>query len=176
MLSRASWMCVCAKAHNTFHPSIKCFVFLCVFLSLFKSKSSLDQMESQSADAEPPPPPKPELRYPGLSRTDTEGQTNTVNWIEKAYICRFQCLKCINNFLCPQRAAFWLKLHLHHQCISTDQATAAREETTLPLHTQTRYLLICTWRRQIAEHKWLTPRHHMDSVYFGVFSEQLLWS
>uniref|UniRef100_H3D6G8 Palmitoyltransferase n=1 Tax=Tetraodon nigroviridis TaxID=99883 RepID=H3D6G8_TETNG len=37
-----------------------------------RSKSSLDQMESQSADAEPPPPPKPELRYPGLSRTDTE--------------------------------------------------------------------------------------------------------
>lgn len=36
-------------------------------------------MESQSADAEPPPPPKPELRYPGLSRTDTEGQANTVN-------------------------------------------------------------------------------------------------
>uniref|UniRef100_A0A674PLZ5 Palmitoyltransferase n=1 Tax=Takifugu rubripes TaxID=31033 RepID=A0A674PLZ5_TAKRU len=37
-----------------------------------RSKSSLDQMESQSADAEPPPPPKPELRYPGFSRTDTE--------------------------------------------------------------------------------------------------------
>ncbi|XP_056130849.1 palmitoyltransferase ZDHHC5-B [Lampris incognitus] len=37
-----------------------------------RSKSSLDQMESQSADAEPPPPPKPELRYPGLPRTDTE--------------------------------------------------------------------------------------------------------
>uniref|UniRef100_A0A3Q4AIM2 Palmitoyltransferase n=1 Tax=Mola mola TaxID=94237 RepID=A0A3Q4AIM2_MOLML len=37
-----------------------------------RSKSSLDQMESQSADAEPPPPPKPELRYPGLSRADTE--------------------------------------------------------------------------------------------------------
>lgn len=43
------------------------------FVFLFKSKSSLDQMESQSADAEPPPPPKPELRYPGFSRTDTEG-------------------------------------------------------------------------------------------------------
>lgn len=53
--------------------------FLCDFVPLFKSKSSLDQMESQSADAEPPLPPKPELRYPGLSRTDTEGQTNTVN-------------------------------------------------------------------------------------------------
>lgn len=37
-----------------------------------RSKSSLDQMESQSADAEPPPPPKPELRYLGLSRGDTE--------------------------------------------------------------------------------------------------------
>uniref|UniRef100_A0A3Q1I8I1 Palmitoyltransferase n=1 Tax=Anabas testudineus TaxID=64144 RepID=A0A3Q1I8I1_ANATE len=37
-----------------------------------RSKSSLDQMESQSADAEPPPPPKPELRYPGLPRADTE--------------------------------------------------------------------------------------------------------
>lgn len=34
-------------------------------------------MESQSADAEPPPPPKPELRYPGLSRADTEGETPT---------------------------------------------------------------------------------------------------
>lgn len=34
-------------------------------------------MESQSADAEPPPPPKPELRYPGLSRADTEGETHT---------------------------------------------------------------------------------------------------
>ncbi|XP_029297530.1 palmitoyltransferase ZDHHC5-like [Cottoperca gobio] len=37
-----------------------------------RSKSSLDQMESQSADAEPPPPPKPELRYHGLPRADTE--------------------------------------------------------------------------------------------------------
>ncbi|KAL6117614.1 zdhhc5 [Pungitius sinensis] len=37
-----------------------------------RSKSSLDQIESQSADAEPPPPPKPELRYPGLPRADTE--------------------------------------------------------------------------------------------------------
>uniref|UniRef100_I3JC11 Palmitoyltransferase n=1 Tax=Oreochromis niloticus TaxID=8128 RepID=I3JC11_ORENI len=37
-----------------------------------RSKSSLDQMESQSADAEAPPPPKPELRYPGLPRADTE--------------------------------------------------------------------------------------------------------
>ncbi|XP_032383076.1 palmitoyltransferase ZDHHC5 isoform X2 [Etheostoma spectabile] len=37
-----------------------------------RSKSSLDQVESQSADAEPPPPPKPELRYPGLPRADTE--------------------------------------------------------------------------------------------------------
>uniref|UniRef100_A0A8C5ND81 Palmitoyltransferase n=1 Tax=Gouania willdenowi TaxID=441366 RepID=A0A8C5ND81_GOUWI len=36
------------------------------------SRSSLDQIESQSADTEPPPPPKPELRYPGLSRADTE--------------------------------------------------------------------------------------------------------
>lgn len=34
-------------------------------------------MESQSADAEPPPPPKPELRYPGLPRADTEGETHT---------------------------------------------------------------------------------------------------
>ncbi|XP_070959704.1 palmitoyltransferase ZDHHC5-B-like isoform X2 [Oncorhynchus clarkii lewisi] len=37
-----------------------------------RSKSSLEQMESQSANAEPPPPPKPELRYPGLPRADTE--------------------------------------------------------------------------------------------------------
>ncbi|KAM6953687.1 palmitoyltransferase ZDHHC5-B [Aplochiton taeniatus] len=37
-----------------------------------RSKSSLDQMESQSADVEPPPPPKPDLRYPGLPRADTE--------------------------------------------------------------------------------------------------------
>uniref|UniRef100_A0A3Q3JL41 Palmitoyltransferase n=1 Tax=Monopterus albus TaxID=43700 RepID=A0A3Q3JL41_MONAL len=37
-----------------------------------RSKSSLDQMESQSADAEPPPPPKPELHYPSLPRADTE--------------------------------------------------------------------------------------------------------
>ncbi|XP_034036924.1 palmitoyltransferase ZDHHC5 isoform X2 [Thalassophryne amazonica] len=37
-----------------------------------RSKSSLDQMESQSADAEPPPPPKLELRYPGFPRADTE--------------------------------------------------------------------------------------------------------
>ncbi|XP_053284443.1 palmitoyltransferase ZDHHC5-B isoform X1 [Pleuronectes platessa] len=37
-----------------------------------RSKSSLDQIESQSADAEPPPPPKPEMRYPGLPRADTE--------------------------------------------------------------------------------------------------------
>uniref|UniRef100_A0A3B5KZ25 Palmitoyltransferase n=1 Tax=Xiphophorus couchianus TaxID=32473 RepID=A0A3B5KZ25_9TELE len=38
-----------------------------------RSKSSLDQMESQSADIEPPPPPKPDFRYPGLPRADTEG-------------------------------------------------------------------------------------------------------
>lgn len=62
-------MCV-FQTHNTQSS----YVILCL-----KSKSSLDQMESQSADAEPPPPPKPELRYPGLSRTDTEGQTNTVS-------------------------------------------------------------------------------------------------
>ncbi|TNN77668.1 Palmitoyltransferase ZDHHC5 [Liparis tanakae] len=37
-----------------------------------RSKSSIEQMESQSADAEPPPPPKPELRYPGLPRAETE--------------------------------------------------------------------------------------------------------
>ncbi|XP_019739496.1 palmitoyltransferase ZDHHC5-B isoform X3 [Hippocampus comes] len=37
-----------------------------------RSKSSLDQMESQSADTEPPPPPKPELRYPGLPHGDAE--------------------------------------------------------------------------------------------------------
>ncbi|XP_030207346.1 palmitoyltransferase ZDHHC5-A isoform X1 [Gadus morhua] len=39
---------------------------------LHRSKSSLEMMESQSCDAEPPPPPKPELRYPGLSRANTE--------------------------------------------------------------------------------------------------------
>lgn len=33
-------------------------------------------MESQSADAEPPPPPKPDLRYPGLPRAETEGETH----------------------------------------------------------------------------------------------------
>ncbi|XP_014067579.1 palmitoyltransferase ZDHHC5-B isoform X1 [Salmo salar] len=37
-----------------------------------RSKSSLEQMESQSADAEPSPAPKPEVRYPGLPRADTE--------------------------------------------------------------------------------------------------------
>uniref|UniRef100_A0A3Q3QTW7 Palmitoyltransferase n=1 Tax=Monopterus albus TaxID=43700 RepID=A0A3Q3QTW7_MONAL len=39
---------------------------------LHRSKSSLEMMESQSCDAEPPPPPKPELRYPGISRGNTE--------------------------------------------------------------------------------------------------------
>ncbi|XP_041839703.1 palmitoyltransferase ZDHHC5-A-like isoform X2 [Melanotaenia boesemani] len=39
---------------------------------LHRSKSSLEMMESQSCDAEPPPPPKPELRYPGVSRGNTE--------------------------------------------------------------------------------------------------------
>uniref|UniRef100_A0A8D3AX81 Palmitoyltransferase n=1 Tax=Scophthalmus maximus TaxID=52904 RepID=A0A8D3AX81_SCOMX len=34
--------------------------------------SSLEMMESQSCDAEPPPPPKPELRYPGITRGNTE--------------------------------------------------------------------------------------------------------
>lgn len=51
-------------------------------------------MESQSADAEPPPPPKPELRYPVLSRTDTEGETSTHNHIElkirRVYLQVFQ--------------------------------------------------------------------------------------
>lgn len=74
-----------------------------IFVSLFlKSKSSLDQMESQSADAEPPPPPKPELRYPGFSRTDTEGLfyfLNTVN-IKIKYLSFCQSnpsLSCFNN-------------------------------------------------------------------------------
>ncbi|XP_008418535.1 palmitoyltransferase ZDHHC5 [Poecilia reticulata] len=40
-----------------------------------RSKSSLDQMESQSADIEPPPPPKPDFRYPGLPRADTEASS-----------------------------------------------------------------------------------------------------
>ncbi|TKS69398.1 Palmitoyltransferase ZDHHC5 [Collichthys lucidus] len=39
---------------------------------LHQSKSSLEMMESQSCDAEPPPPPKPELRYPGITRGNTE--------------------------------------------------------------------------------------------------------
>uniref|UniRef100_A0A672ZX97 Palmitoyltransferase n=1 Tax=Sphaeramia orbicularis TaxID=375764 RepID=A0A672ZX97_9TELE len=39
---------------------------------LHRSKSSLEMMESQSCDAEPPPPPKPELRYPGITRGNTE--------------------------------------------------------------------------------------------------------
>uniref|UniRef100_A0A3P9IM88 Palmitoyltransferase n=1 Tax=Oryzias latipes TaxID=8090 RepID=A0A3P9IM88_ORYLA len=39
---------------------------------LHRSKSSLEMMESQSCDAEPPPPPKPELRYPGITRENTE--------------------------------------------------------------------------------------------------------
>ncbi|XP_056136034.1 palmitoyltransferase ZDHHC5-A [Lampris incognitus] len=39
---------------------------------LHRSKSSLEMMESQSCDAEPPPPPKPELRYPALTRGNTE--------------------------------------------------------------------------------------------------------
>uniref|UniRef100_A0A7N8YGJ2 Palmitoyltransferase n=1 Tax=Mastacembelus armatus TaxID=205130 RepID=A0A7N8YGJ2_9TELE len=41
---------------------------------LHRSKSSLEMMESQSCDAEPPPPPKPELRYPGITRGNTEGK------------------------------------------------------------------------------------------------------
>lgn len=60
---------------------ISCFLsersLMSRFFPLFQSKSSLDPMESQSADAEPPPPPKPELRYPGLSRADTEGEAST---------------------------------------------------------------------------------------------------
>lgn len=43
-------------------------------LSFLQSKSSLEMMESQSCDAEPPPPPKPELRYPGITRGNTEGK------------------------------------------------------------------------------------------------------
>ncbi|KAG7485147.1 hypothetical protein JOB18_004054 [Solea senegalensis] len=39
---------------------------------LHRSRSSLEMMESQSCDAEPPPPPKPELRYPGITRGNTE--------------------------------------------------------------------------------------------------------
>uniref|UniRef100_A0A7N6B1E1 Palmitoyltransferase n=1 Tax=Anabas testudineus TaxID=64144 RepID=A0A7N6B1E1_ANATE len=38
---------------------------------LHRSKSSLEMMESQSCDVEPPPP-KPELRYPGITRGNTE--------------------------------------------------------------------------------------------------------
>ncbi|XP_029366725.1 palmitoyltransferase ZDHHC5-A isoform X2 [Echeneis naucrates] len=39
---------------------------------LHRSRSSLEMMESQSCDSEPPPPPKPELRYPGITRGNTE--------------------------------------------------------------------------------------------------------
>lgn len=81
------------------------------------------------------------------------------NWL-------FCCWKCMNDFLRSQRAAFWLKLHPHHQCISTDQATAAQEETTLPLHTLIRYMWVCIERPQIAEHTWvdIACKHHVDSV------------
>jgi len=50
----------------------------CVSVCVLQSKSSIEQMESQSADAEPPPPPKPELRYPGLPRAETEGETHAL--------------------------------------------------------------------------------------------------
>lgn len=50
-------------------------MFLCVVSSL-QSRSSLEMMESQSCDAEPPPPPKPELRYPGITRGNTEGKSS----------------------------------------------------------------------------------------------------
>lgn len=66
----------------TFHYSSLC---------LFQSKSSLDQMESQSADAEPPPPPKPELRYPGLPRADTEGETHA-NANTQVNLGSFRCI------------------------------------------------------------------------------------
>ena len=145
---------------------------LITLLCLFQSKSSLDQMESQSADAEPPPPPKPEMRYPGLPRADTEGETYKYKCTR--YVLPSDCLlssaaavlevysllckqipvcfpisntpcSCFTfGFLAAQRAACWLKLHLHRQCTSTDQPTTAQEGTTLPSHTPTRYISIHT--------------------------------
>lgn len=52
--------------------------------------------------------------------------------------------KCHRWLLSTQRAVCWLKLHLRHQCTSTDQPTTAQEGTTLPSHTPTRYISVYT--------------------------------
>lgn len=105
---------------------------------LFQSKSSLDPIESQSADAEPPPPPKPELRYPGLSRADTEGEAHTHTRTSQPRKV-FHATDHPLPHLSTQKAACWLRLRLRHQCTSTDQPTAVQEGTTQPSHTPTRY-------------------------------------
>lgn len=55
-----------SSEHDRLTLCLLCYLF-------FQSKSSLEMMESQSCDAEPPPPPKPELRYPGMTRGNAEG-------------------------------------------------------------------------------------------------------
>ncbi|XP_077465155.1 palmitoyltransferase ZDHHC5-B-like [Stigmatopora argus] len=55
-----------------------------------RSKSSLDQMESQSADTEAPPPPKPELRYPGLSRGETEESSLLTEGVPTPSMCKYR--------------------------------------------------------------------------------------
>ncbi|KAM9795477.1 palmitoyltransferase ZDHHC5-B [Neosynchiropus ocellatus] len=57
-----------------------------------RSKSSIDQTESQSADAEPPPPPPPkqDLRYPGLPRADTEESSLLTEAPNTPAMCKYR--------------------------------------------------------------------------------------
>lgn len=65
-------------------------------------------MESQSADAEPPPPPKPELRYPGLSRADTEGETHTYTHAQTSKPIQLDDLTVAHQLHCLKKAARFL--------------------------------------------------------------------
>lgn len=105
-----------------------------------QSKSSLEMMESQSCDAEPPPPPKPELRYPGMSRGNTEGKHTPA---PRLHTPGFSPENLPNVSILslprPQSAACSIKPRPPQPCINTGPPTAPARTTQRSLmHTPIR--------------------------------------
>lgn len=94
--------------------SVKSFSFS------FQSKSSLEMMESQSCDAEPPPPPKPELRYPGITRGNTEGNgaSDSASCRRRLILCRFHS-RVFHPVSCRVQSPEQGPSHPHHVQIQT---------------------------------------------------------
>lgn len=81
--------------------SVTFFLQFLHVVSSFQSKSSLEMMESQSCDAEPPPPPKPELRYPGITRGNTEGDLLLLCLLHFSLSASCSTYSCIQRFENP---------------------------------------------------------------------------